>query len=488
MGNKVSYLIQLQDKFSRQGDKIRKTAKRMVGGFNKLDRKLKKTGVKLARLGKKAKESGAKLAKFGKTLQKNVTLPLAIFGTVALVQSAKLETLATSFETMTGSAEKGQKLLQQLTQFTATTPFQLAGVAKATKTLLAFRVPLDKMLPTLRMLGDIAAGTDAPLSDIAQIFGKARAKGKLMTEEILQLAERGIPIIDVLADKFKVSKATIFDLASKSKISFNVMQGALQDMTAAGGIFFSQTQRQSATLGGLFSTLKDNLLLISAVFGDIIVEVFGLKGGISDLNEFFGELRTKIKAFAEANPVLTKLIAVFVLLIAILGPILFVVGKLVVVFGFMSVAAGVLGISISGMLLPVLAVVAAIGLLIAAGVLIIRNWEGIKGGAKLLWEDISQFFSDMAGAAIELGETVLNFVLAPFKKAFELGEKIGAAIGSFFTGGDIEIKSSQNLTQRSQTDVNVNLRAPEGVVESVKTRTSGKSAGLNMGVNVAAAV
>ena len=39
----------------------------------------------------------------------------------------------------------------------------------------------------------------------------------------------------------------------------------------------------------------------------------------------------------------------------------------------------------------------------------------------------------------------------------------------------------------SRTDVNVNLRAPQGAIESIKSRTSGKAAGLNVGVNMVTA-
>lgn len=677
MGNKVSFIIQLQNKFSKQADKIRNATKGMTGGFAKLDRKVKSASVKLSGLGRKVKNVGGKFSQFGrkltnaaklplvtfkklgrvveraskklevfgkkakavgsrlkdlgKSLTTRVTLPLVAFGTVALIQSAKLETLATSFETMTGSAKKGKDLLAKLVRFTATTPFQLAGVGKATKTLLAFKVPLKAMLPTLRMLGDIAAGTEAPLSDIAQIFGKARAKGKLMTEELLQLAERGIPIIDLLATKFNLSKAAIFKLASESKISFKVMENALRDMTSKGGIFFDQTKRQSATLAGLFSTLKDNIVLTSGVIGDIIVEVFGLKDGLSGLSDFFNELRTNIRAFAKEHPAITKLIAVIVGLIAILAPVLIMVGQMVIAFGALTLASSVLGLSFTAIIVPILLVVAAVGLLITAGVLIVKNWEEIKGGARelwrtvsgavenmvksfgglkfsivavgvaiaamfspilaviaaialvgtagvlivnnwddikegarLLWRDISGFFSnlwgDITGGAEILVESMsgffsnilssasgfgsdlidslmspINFVtnklsgvkdkisslfsFGPNNKAIieieavskkipvinpvikfntdftnvdfslmdSLSNKIsdaGRNTASRFPLNETEIKVTQDMMQKSQTDINVNLRAPAGIIESVKSKTTGNRSGLNMGVNM----
>jgi len=597
VANNISFIIELQNRFSREAEKIRASVRRATAGFDKFNRKIKKASIKLIRLGRKAKEAGKGLAELGKKLTKSITLPLSILGGVALVQSAKLETLAVAFETMTGSAAKGKKLLEDLTQFTATTPFQLEGVGKAAKTLLAFKVSVDDMTPTLRMLGDIAAGTSAPLSDIALIFGKARAKGKLMTEEILQLAERGIPVIDVLAEKLKVTKPAIFKLASESKISFAVMEDALRSMTTTGGIFFDQTRKQSETLGGVWSTLKDNIALTAAVFGDILVDVFGLKAGISGVSEFLTTLRTRIKAFAREHPVLTKILVILTAIIAVIGPLLVVVGTAVIGFGALSIAAGFLGISLGAVAAPVLIVVAAIAaivtagvllvrhwetikmkakelwekvkknfliiaillppiaLLIAAGSLIVRNWDKIKMAAAALWEAVKKFFgfivdlisgfgakafdfllaafvqliqlftgvettadsvfSSMVDSVIEFGKNVVDFAIGPITKVVDMFSNLNDAVSSFVFGDDeekkvkavvdiapkiekvkaavaaaiiaappAEIETPQAGTLRSQTDINVNLRAPEKVIESTRARSSGNQKGLSVGMNV----
>ncbi len=490
MANTVSFILQLQDRFSRQAEKIRSSVKRAVSSFDGFNRKIKKVSLSLKKLGKTTKEIGEKVKKFGETLSKKVTLPIIALGTASLFQSAKIETLAVGFETMTGSAEKGQKLLNELTRFTATTPFQLEGVAKATKTLLAFRVPLEKIPKTLRLLGDIAAGTDAPLSDIALIFGKARAKGKLMTEELLQLAERGIPIIDLLAESFGGSKEAVFKMASESKLSFELMQNALVKMTSKGGIFFDQTTRQSATLGGMFSTLKDNILLTLAIFGDIVVDVFGLKKGLSGLNASFEKLRDRIKAFAKERPVLTKFIVIALAVTAALGPLLIIAGNLFIVFGVMAFAAGALGLTFSAILLPILGIVAAIGLMIAAGVLIVNNWAEIKEGALLLSRDVFDFFSRMLEPLIAFDKAIIAFVLTPINKVRDIisgiGAAIGSTIGSALSFNDVKIESNQSLTQKTQATVDVNIRAPDGVIESVNKSVNNSKA-MNIGLNVAPA-
>ena len=60
----------------------------------------------------------------------------------------------------------------RLTDFTAKTPFQLEDVGAAAKMLLSFGVAGDDIIDRLQVLGDIAAGANVPLQDMAAIYGK----------------------------------------------------------------------------------------------------------------------------------------------------------------------------------------------------------------------------------------------------------------------------------------------------------------------------
>ena len=65
-----------------------------------------------------------------------------------------------AFSTMLGSAEAGKRMFADLQKFAASTPLQLTTLQDASRTLLAFGVQGEQVIPTLRMLGD-AAGGDA---------------------------------------------------------------------------------------------------------------------------------------------------------------------------------------------------------------------------------------------------------------------------------------------------------------------------------------
>ncbi|WP_418639659.1 tape measure protein [Winogradskyella sp.] len=300
---------------------------------------LKQFSTQMENATRQMKKVGKNLQKVGKQMSVGITAPIVGLGGVSLKSAADLEVLETSFESMVGSGSKAKSLLKELTDFTAKTPFQLDGVGKAAKQLLSFGVQQDQLLSKLKFLGDISAGANVPLSDMAAIFGKVKAKGKAMTEEILQLSDRGIPIIDILANKFGIAKDQVFAMAKEGKISFSLLQDALKSMTDQGGIFNEQMAKQSETLHGLYSTIKDNLVLGFAELGKEIAETFKLK----DLaKQFISRIQELVGWFKSLNPETKKSIIIFGGIAASVGPVLVALGYLMtnVIPGLITVFGG----------------------------------------------------------------------------------------------------------------------------------------------------
>jgi len=69
--------------------------------------------------------------------------------------------------------------------------------------------PGDELTRTLKVMADTAAIAGAPLGEIGQIMGKVQANNKAMNGELQQLAQRGIPIYQMLADTLGVSTDAI---------------------------------------------------------------------------------------------------------------------------------------------------------------------------------------------------------------------------------------------------------------------------------------
>jgi tape measure domain-containing protein len=170
-----------------------------------------------------------------------------------------MEGLNAQFTVMTGSADRAASLISEVADFAARTPFTKLGLAEAGKTLMAFGLESEKVVPTLKMLGDVAGADQNKLNSLALVFGQIQSTGKLMGQDLLQLINQGFNPLTVMAQKSGKSVAELKDLMAQGAISADDVTRAFQIATSEGGLFFGNLEAQSQTLAGKISTLKDNI-------------------------------------------------------------------------------------------------------------------------------------------------------------------------------------------------------------------------------------
>lgn len=191
----------------------------------------------------------------------------------AVSQAAKFESINTQFEVLIGNAQGAQKALEQLKDFSAKTPFQFEDIAKAGQQLLGFGFAADELRTKLENIGNVAAAVGKPIDEISLIFGQVAAAGKLTGERLLQFQERAIPIGPAIAKTLGVAESSVKDLVSKGLVDFATFEKAFRSMSDKGGIAFGALDKQSQTLGGQISTLKDNFSLLAGDFGNEFLPV-----------------------------------------------------------------------------------------------------------------------------------------------------------------------------------------------------------------------
>jgi tape measure domain-containing protein len=445
----VSFIYKLHDQISPE---LVKMGRNMKGFSDKAVQSLDKVGQRMTSL--------------GKTMAVKVTAPIGLLGGMALRSSAQMETLETAFVGILGSGEKASQMVSELFEFTAKTPFQLEGVASSAKQLLAAGVASEAITEQLQMLGDISAAANVPLQDMSAIFAKIKNKGKAMTEEILQMSDRGIPIIQILSDEFGIAKNKVFDLASKGKISFEVIQKAMQNMTKEGGFANKAMILQSKTLSGVFSTLKDNIALSLGAIGDTF------KDDIKKMAVGITEFMQKIKDFTQENQALVKVLVIIGASIAVVAPLLIIIGQMSI--GIAALAKG-FTILAGGIKLVTLALAAS------PFSLLLVTLTGIAAGIALFRDEIDALIS-------KVKEFVAN--LSPVKAAVNLFGKIKEKVGSVFKKEEIGFKDinlkkqlTEDITSKSKFSGNldINVKAPEGTNTIMKIPEN--TANFNTGVN-----
>ena len=173
-----------------------------------------------------------------------------------------------AFETMLGSAEAMEQKLRELEDFAVRTPFTLKGIKASSKQLLAMNIEADKLLPTLKFLGDVSAGLSVPLSRLALNFGQVRNQNKLTGRELRDFAIAGVPLLDELARNLGKTTSEIQKLISQGAISFPDVEAAFESMTSGSGRFADLMTKQSKSFFGILSNIQDVMQLLARDLGN----------------------------------------------------------------------------------------------------------------------------------------------------------------------------------------------------------------------------
>lgn len=169
----------------------------------------------------------------------------------------QFQQLEIAFSTMLKSKEKADKLMGELVDIAAKTPFDLQGIASSAKQMLAYGSSAESVGDELVMLGNVAAGVGSQLGDLAYLYGTLRTQGRAYAVDIRQFAGRGIPIYEELAKVLGVTKDKVSELVKEGKVGFKEVEQAFKNMTSETGIYYNLMEEQSKSLTGQLSNLGD---------------------------------------------------------------------------------------------------------------------------------------------------------------------------------------------------------------------------------------
>lgn len=189
----------------------------------------------------------------------------------------------------------------------------------------------------LKGIANISAATGSDFTDIGAIMNKIETTGKLQGDELMQLSDRGLPMLEKIAEIKGVDQSTARDMISKGQIS---SQDAFKAATMAAGNsatemnktwdaakmnFGSALSKLGAGLlggsdseeGGIFGAMTPALLKVNEVLNGLIptfqkvgdsVSSF-VTGGFKKAQESFGKIKDRIgEAF---SPIKEKLASAF---------------------------------------------------------------------------------------------------------------------------------------------------------------------------------
>jgi tape measure domain-containing protein len=213
--------------------------------------------------------------------------------------AADAEQTAIAFEVMLGSQEKAKTMLGELKAYADKSPFSGADTNEFALQLVNYGIAGEKILPTIRMLGDVAAGNKEKFSGLARAFGQMSATGRLMGQDLNQFINAGFNPLQEIAAKTGESMSSLKKRMEDGGIGSDEVAEAFKRATSEGGRFFGMTERQSQTLSGQWSTFRDNMDTTLRDIGEAISTNLDLKGILQSTGQWLGLAGGFVKTYGK---------------------------------------------------------------------------------------------------------------------------------------------------------------------------------------------
>lgn len=401
-----------RDSRDEQGRFVRGDWSRIGGAFNgvtaSVSRVNDETGKLIGRLGMIT--SGFGLLGGG---------ALYVFKSQFVDVASQFERFGTILETLEGSSAKADKAMSWISDFAASTPYELAQVTDAFVKMRSYG--LDPMNGLLRTLGDTSAAMGKPLMQAVEAIADAvTGENERLKEFGIKAAKIGEQIVYEYTDKAGATRRKAVSASNRELI-----QGVLQSIWNEK--YAGSMDKLSGTWEGMLSNLGDQwsrftrMIMGAGAFDWMKDKLKGLldlidgmaaSGELQALAERLGrdlvqgleaawlaaqELWRGLQGFVGFMQSAASLVGGWGNLLIGLGVI--IAGPLLMAVATMTSAFITLGAAIG--LTPLGWLMGGITLLIAGAVLFASKWDVISANLELTWQRLKAGFWDMVAGFVE---------------------------------------------------------------------------------------
>lgn len=249
MGNRtIEFLLLARDKASQTLDKVGAAAGRAGRGMQDAGGHAAAMGGKLALL------AGGGVLALGALAAGAVKTGLE---TASMKQQADI-----AFTQLLHSGGKAKDFLADLSSFAASTPFELSGLIDSSRLLIGVGQSTKQTKQILQDFGDTSGALGIQQDAFNRIIlatSQALSAGKFQQGDLNQIMTNGIPIYTILSKAMGKSVPEIRAMASHGKLLASDVMPLLHSQMQKD--YGGSMAKQSQTLSGLWSTMKDTMAL-----------------------------------------------------------------------------------------------------------------------------------------------------------------------------------------------------------------------------------
>lgn len=471
MDSVLKFLIKLQADEGNVLNVARKTSQQL----DEISRKARVTGARLREAFSFNNFKGSLMSIPGMQFLMN---PYALIGAgvgAITALGSQAEQTSVAFNTLVGNEEKAAKVLQDINNLAARTPYSNLDLVDNAKMMLSFGVEADKVNGYLKQLGDIASGDKNKLSGLSLVLGQVASANKLSGQDNLQFINQGFNPLKELQKMTGKTYAELQDMMSKGQIGFDAVAAAIRHATGEEGAFYQMSEKQSQTFSGKLSTLVGNIQmkaaelfqyiepllldlvdLFDAMVPPIAVALGAIFSAIASVIRFIVDWKTELGLLAAVVAVGT--IAFNAHAIAI-GAVAAIQGVVTIATNAWTAAQWLLNAALNAN--PIGIVITVIAALVAAVVYCWNKFAGFRAFILTMWDTIKGF-----------GNIIKEYLIDRFKTFLSGIGKIGEALAKLFDG---DFKGAWNSAVNGVKDI-TGITSAEKALQSTKQLAGGIAA------------
>lgn len=371
------------EKFDALQREITETEQNLKSLEKQAERASSVIGTVMQEAGSKLKDTGSKISEAG-TNMLPVTAGVAAAGGAAIKYASDTEESVNKVDVAFGkSAGKVKEFAESaLENFGMAKGSALDAAATfgdmGTSMGLSKKSAADMATSLTGLGGDLASfkniGVDQAMTALNGVF----------TGETESLKQLGIVMTQSNLDAFAMANGfgkTTKEMTEAEKVQLRYAY--VMDATKNAHGDFARTSDGTANA---LRTSQEGAKELAASFGEMLLPaIANILGKVNDVIKYFSDMDDKTK----------KVIITIAGIIAVVGPALIIIGNIISAIGIIT---GAIGTLMSAGLLPVIAIIAGV---VAAGVLLYKNWDTIKAKAAELKTAAVNKFNELKTGAVE---------------------------------------------------------------------------------------
>ena len=408
----------------KNSEAYRRVQREIIEAESKLktfNAELRKVGqVNLRAMSEQFKDMGNKLTAAGQAMRGLSTAAAAVTAAIGAL-TVKSSKWADDLNTMSKRYSLGTAELQKYAAASELVDVDVETIAKShvklEKTMLSASKGTGASAEAFEKLGVDVTNADGSLRDGDSVWQETIAALGQMSNETerdalaMQLMGKSATNLNPLIEDGGETYKNFADTLAKYNLDFvdqdmldqaNQFNDALDTMKAVGMVAFQQLGTQ-----------------LAAYLAPAMEKVVDLVGRLA---EWFGNLSPRTQA----------IIAGISAVVAVLAPLLIGLGKISFAISSIMSLMATLGPAIGGIVATFGPVILIIGAVVAAGVLLYKNWDTIKAKAIAFKNKVVATFNEFKAKVVSTFNSIRDAIVKPIQTAIDKVKAIVQKIKSFF--------------------------------------------------------